>query len=132
MTQLQDTLVDFVKVLRTADVKVSPAETLDAMEALDLVGFEDRQFLKNSLALLLSKNPEEKETYESCFEKFFTSQKMASLNHPVSNANDACRDNGDFVAEADSNGQSGGNSNGGGQGSGEGINDSDKIGRAHV
>ena len=55
MSQLRDTLVDFVKVLRTSDVKVSPAETLDAMEALDLVGFEDRQFLKNSLSLVLSK-----------------------------------------------------------------------------
>ena len=62
MTQLQETLVDFVKVLRTADVKVSPAETLDAMETMDLIGLKDRQFLKNSLALVLSKTPEEKET----------------------------------------------------------------------
>ncbi len=43
MTQMHDTLVNFVKVLRTADIKVSPAETLDAMQAIDLVGFEDRQ-----------------------------------------------------------------------------------------
>ena len=28
---METTLVDFVKVLRTAEVKVSPAETLDAM-----------------------------------------------------------------------------------------------------
>ena len=124
MTQLQDTLVDFVKVLRTADVKVSPAETLDAMEALDLVGFQDRQFLKNSLALVLSKNAQEKETYESCFEKFFTSQKMASLNQPLSDANDAFRDDADFDAKTDPNGQPGGNSNGGGQGGGEGNTDS--------
>ena len=88
MSQLQETLVDFVKVLRTADVKVSPAETLDAMEAIDLVGFEDRQFLKNTLSLVLSKNPEEKETYEDCFEKFFTTTKMASLNETVPDAND--------------------------------------------
>ena len=39
MTSVHDTVVDFVKVLRTADIKVSPAETLDAMEAeLDLSG----------------------------------------------------------------------------------------------
>ena len=31
MTQLHDTLIDFVKVLRTADIQVSPAETLDAL-----------------------------------------------------------------------------------------------------
>ena len=124
MTQLHDTLVDFVKVLRTADVKVSPAETLDAMETLDLVGFEDRKFLKNSLSLVLSKNPEEKETYESCFEKFFTSQKIASLNQPANGANDAYRDDGESDAEADPNGQPGGNSSGGGLGGGDGSADS--------
>ncbi len=57
MSQIHDTLVSFVKVLRTADIKVSPAETLDAMETLDIVGLEDREFLKNSLSLVLSKKP---------------------------------------------------------------------------
>ena len=112
MTQLQETLVNFVKVLRTADVKVSPAETLDAMEAIDLVGFEDRQFLKNTLSLVLSKNPEEKETYEDCFEKFFTTTKMASLNETVPDANDDT--NYDF--NNDSGNESSGSSSGGGQG----------------
>ena len=123
MTQLHDTLVDFVKVLRTADVKVSPAETLDAMETMDLVGFEDRQFLKNSLSLVLSKNPEEKDTYESCFEKFFTTQKIASLKEPASSEDDSFPDDGDFDPSAESNGQPGGNSAGGGQGGGEGNPD---------
>ena len=54
MTELHDTLVEFVQVLRTADVKVSPAETLDAMETLDIIGIEDRLLLKNSLSMVLS------------------------------------------------------------------------------
>ncbi|MFT4676929.1 MAG: hypothetical protein ACI831_000922, partial [Candidatus Azotimanducaceae bacterium] len=33
---LDDTLVDFVKVLRNAEIKVSPAETLDAMACLNV------------------------------------------------------------------------------------------------
>lgn len=57
---MDSTLVDFVKALRTAEIKVSPAETLDAMECLDLVGITDRNFLKDSLALVLSKTPKKK------------------------------------------------------------------------
>ena len=60
---MEKTLVDFVKVLRTAEVKVSPAETLDAMSALPIVGYEDRTLFKNALSILLSKNPEEKEAF---------------------------------------------------------------------
>ena len=58
---IDSTLVDFVKALRTAELKVSPAETLDAMQAMDIVGYEDREFLKNTLSIVLAKNPEEKE-----------------------------------------------------------------------
>ena len=118
MTQLHDTLVDFVKVLRTADVKVSPAETLDAMEALDLIGFEDRQFLKNSLSLVLSKNPDEKETFEDCFERFFTTHKMASMSQGGAEQaeNDGAYDDGDFDHQGEQSGQPSGSGSGGGQG----------------
>ena len=119
---MHDTLVDFVKVLRTADIKVSPAETLDAMETLDLVGFDDRRFLKNSLALVLSKNPEEKEAFETCFEKFFTFEKMRTLNEDEADndagaADDGEFDDGDFDSEGNPSGQSSGKGGGeGGQG----------------
>ena len=63
---VERTLVDFVKVLRTAEINVSPAETLDAMAAMDLVGYEDREFLKNSLSMVLSKIPGEKEAFDFC------------------------------------------------------------------
>ena len=33
---MERTLVDFVKALRTAEIKVSPAETLDAMHAMEI------------------------------------------------------------------------------------------------
>jgi len=113
VSQMHDTLVDFVKVLRTADIKVSPAETLDAMETLDLVGFDDRRFLKNSLALVLSKNPEEKEAFETCFAKFFTFEKMRTLNEDEADngagaADDGEFDDGDFDSEGNPSGQSSG------------------------
>ena len=120
MSQLHNTLVEFVKVLRTAEVKVSPAETLDAMEALDLIGLEDRLFLKNSLSLVLSKSPEEKETYANCFEKFFTTQKMSSLNQFTTNATGEPGDDSGFDPESDANAHAGNNSGGDGQGGVEG------------
>jgi hypothetical protein len=119
---METTLVDFVKVLRTADIQVSPAETLDAMEALELVGYRDRTLLKNSLSMILSKTPEEKELFETSFEKFFTFENIS--DQPWTEEGDHQDDNTDFDdSERDNpgNGQPGGKGSGqgGGQGSGE-------------
>ena len=67
---MERVLADFVKTLRNANVQVSPAETLDAMEVIQNIGYEDRELLKNTLSLTLPKTPEEKEKFESCFEDF--------------------------------------------------------------
>ena len=72
MSEIKSTIVDFVKVLRNADIKVSPAETLDAMDTMHLVGLKNRAFLKTSLSMALSKTPEEKEAFFQCFENFFS------------------------------------------------------------
>lgn len=98
---MDQTLVDFVKALRTAEVKVSPAETLDAMHCMDIVGYQDREFLKNSLSLVLSKNPEEKAAFDTCFEKFFTFDKFApvtgeAMGEEADDEGDASGDDGDF------------------------------------
>lgn len=122
MTEIHNTLVDFVKVLRTAEIKVSPAETLDAMETIDIVGFEDRQFLKNSLSLVLSKNEEEKAAFEDCFERFFTFDKFSNAANTPSDA-ESDQDQTDADAfdsdkpEGNNSapGQSGGKGGGGGQ-----------------
>tara|TARA_X000000950_G_scaffold280926_1_gene376529 strand:+ start:2105 stop:3601 length:1497 start_codon:yes stop_codon:yes gene_type:complete len=68
---LERTLSNFVRALRNADIRVSTAETLDAMSAVDLVGYEDREFLKRSLSLVLPKTPDEKATFDACFDQFF-------------------------------------------------------------
>ena len=117
------TLVDFVKVLRTAEIKVSPAEKLDAMECMDLVGYENREFLKNSLALVLAKNPEEKEAFEDCFERFFVMDKPAQPGNTSSSEDESGGedefDDGDFNAEGESQQSGKGGGQGGGQGAGE-------------
>ena len=54
----------FLQVARGAGLKVSAAEGIDAARTVDLVGFEDRDVLKDSLGLVLAKTPEEKVAYE--------------------------------------------------------------------
>ena len=119
MTELHDTLVEFVQVLRTADVKVSPAETLDAMETLDIIGIENRVLLKNSLSMVLSKNPEEKEAFNTSFDRFFSFNKFSSENNATALDDDTHQDDGEFEPASDSpNQKSGQGGQGGGQGGG--------------
>ena len=66
------TLTNFIRALRMADVRVSPAETLDAMRTVELVGYNDREFLKHSLSMVLPKTADEKATFDACFEDFFS------------------------------------------------------------
>lgn len=110
------TLVDFVTVLRTAELNVSPAETLDAMEAMNIVGYKDREFLKNSLSIVLSKTPEEKETFDTCFESFFSFDKFS----PPEEQQDAnVQPENDDEFDPETNQQEGGGKSGG-QGKGQG------------
>jgi hypothetical protein len=61
----------FLQVARGAGLKVSAAEGIDAARAVDLVGFEDRAVLKDSLGLVLAKTPEEKAAYDEVFDIYF-------------------------------------------------------------
>jgi uncharacterized protein len=71
------TLTNFIRALRNAEVRVSTAETLDALSAVELVGYQDRGALKRSLALVLPKTADEKETFDACFDQFFAAQTVA-------------------------------------------------------
>ena len=83
---MERVLTDFVKALRNVNIRVSPAETLDATEVLEKVGYENRELLKNTLSLTLSKTPEEKEKFNTCFNDFFreklSSEEAASIELP--------------------------------------------------
>jgi uncharacterized protein with von Willebrand factor type A (vWA) domain len=68
---MERTLANFIQALRNADVRVSPAETLDAVTTVELVGYGDRTFLKNSLSLVLPKTVDEKAAFDTAFDQFF-------------------------------------------------------------
>jgi len=100
------TLTHFIAALRNAEVRVSPAETLDAMNAVELVGYRDRAFLKDSLALVLPKTADEKETFDTTFDQFFSFEDVAGQT--------VVADDGDGDGEE---GEGGGE----GEGQGEGL-----------
>ena len=64
-------LISFINVLRTHDVRISPAETLDAMEVMSIIGYRSRSDLRTGLSQALAKTAEEKATFVQCFDRFF-------------------------------------------------------------
>jgi uncharacterized protein len=61
----------FFQVARGTGLRVSAAEGIDAARAVDLVGFDDRTLLKDTLGLILAKTPDEKALYDEAFELYF-------------------------------------------------------------
>jgi len=63
---------DFVLALRRCGVAVSTSETLDAVRAVEKVGYGSREALKCALAVTLAKSRYEKEIFDGCFDRFFS------------------------------------------------------------
>ncbi|WP_158643544.1 vWA domain-containing protein [Ketobacter alkanivorans] len=76
-------LVDFVKALRGNGVRISTSETLDAIHAVDLVGYGQRSQLKSALSLTLAKSEEEKSRFDSCFDQFFHFNSFEQFEQPT-------------------------------------------------
>jgi hypothetical protein len=65
-------LLDFVRAARSAGLRVSPAESIDAARAVEAVGIADRERLRDTLSLVLAKTADEKARFETCFDRFFS------------------------------------------------------------
>lgn len=61
----------FLQVARGAGLRVSAAEGIDAAMAVGMVGYTDRQLLKDTLGLVLAKTPDEKMLYDEAFDLYF-------------------------------------------------------------
>ena len=83
---MQSKLVSFINVLRSHEVRISTAETLDAMSVIDLLGYRDRGILRDGLSQALAKTPAEKLTFVRCFDQFFQFDPVAadSVRKPLS------------------------------------------------
>ncbi|HEX4997262.1 MAG TPA: VWA domain-containing protein [Terriglobia bacterium] len=64
-------LARFVDALRAEGVVVSPAETLDAGRALDLVGLEEKRAVHAALKATLVKDRRAAEVFDRLFQRFF-------------------------------------------------------------
>lgn len=68
---MQRPLLDFIRVLRSHDLRISPAETLDALGAVDALGYDDRERLRSGLAATLAKSQRDEESFHLLFDRFF-------------------------------------------------------------
>lgn len=69
---MREELHRFFRAARGAGVRVSPAESIDAMKAVADVGFADRDILRDTLLLTLAKSQDEKQALGECFDLFFS------------------------------------------------------------
>src|ERR1700748_3256488 len=89
---MRENLHRFFRAARGAGVHVSPAESIDAMRAVEKVGFAERTILRDTLLLTLAKSEDEKKALGACFDLFF------SLPEPRQEANDNEADAGESSA----------------------------------
>ena len=68
---MRENLHRFFRAARGAGVRVSPAESIDAMRAVANVGFSDRGILRDTFLLTLAKTQDEKKALGDCFDLFF-------------------------------------------------------------
>ena len=64
-------LEDFLRALRAADLRISPADAIDAFRAVAAVGYGDRQLFRDALCVTLAKSADEIDRFEVCFDTFW-------------------------------------------------------------
>jgi uncharacterized protein with von Willebrand factor type A (vWA) domain len=114
---MQSSLLRFIEILRSHELPVSPAETLDAAAALEAVGYTSRSTLRHALAQTLAKSAREQQTFDYCFDRFF-SQEAADfgLDGPAAEGGNAGQDadGSDSRSEGDDSAAPGARPSGGG------------------
>src|SRR4051794_15510327 len=68
---MRENLHRFFRAARGAGVRLSPAESIDAMRAVAKVGIADRTVLRDTFLLTLAKTQDEKKALGDCFDLFF-------------------------------------------------------------
>ncbi|WP_454621734.1 vWA domain-containing protein [Bradyrhizobium cenepequi] len=74
---MRENLHRFFRAARGAGVRVSPAESIDAMRAVSRIGFADRAVLRDTFLLTLAKSQDEKRALGECFDLFFSQPEPA-------------------------------------------------------
>ncbi|WOH82201.1 VWA domain-containing protein [Bradyrhizobium sp. BEA-2-5] len=85
---MRENLHRFFRAARGAGVRVSPAESIDAMRAVAQVGFADRDILRDTFLLTLAKTQDEKRALGECFDLFFSQPEPQQENAEQSKTDD--------------------------------------------
>lgn len=91
---MSEVLADFIRALRSADVRISTSESIDAGRALALVGYDDRTTLRAALSQALAKSQDDKEAFGETFERFFAFDQF-TRNPPSQDSSEDENDSGD-------------------------------------
>ena len=65
-------VVDFIRALRASGVRISLAESQEALHALEQVGVQDREVFRDALKATLIKTANAQPSFEYFFPLFFT------------------------------------------------------------
>ncbi len=77
-------LVELVEALRAEGVAVGTSELLDALAALDAVGWTEPAPFRAALSATLAKSPDDRHVFDLVFERFFfRATEAAALRHDV-------------------------------------------------
>lgn len=72
-------LLELVGALRRAGLRVSPAESMDALGAVSALGLDEREDVREALAATLVKREADRAAFDRCFDAFFAREAEASL-----------------------------------------------------
>jgi uncharacterized protein len=101
---MRENLHRFFRAARGAGVRVSPAESIDAMRAVEKVGVADRTILRDTFLLTLAKSEDEKKALGDCFDLFFAQPELTPPS-PANDQSDAATSQQEFEPEGSVGGQ---------------------------
>jgi hypothetical protein len=93
---MQQTLEDFYKAARAAGIKISPSDSIETSRAVTLVGYQNRQVLRDTFQLSLAKSLVEQELVGECFDQYFrfnAFQTIEQMGHEQKNSETANPEN---------------------------------------
>lgn len=96
---MEKQISNFIRALRSADVRVSTGEALDAARTVAMIGYDDRALMKDSLACVLAKSESEKSIHDRLFDLYFSSAPAGSASRPVASDTPESQENPKDAAE---------------------------------
>ncbi|MDY6941850.1 MAG: VWA domain-containing protein [Pseudomonadota bacterium] len=86
---MHQTFEEFVFAVRSAGIRVSVDEVLTAYRTVSLVGYQDRDVLRDALAAVMAKTLDDRREFEQVFDRFFSTSDYQPALEKLVEPNDA-------------------------------------------